>query len=110
MKFPNPEDAIIDDKKLAGYCLNPRHSDGRHKARVFKSALNLSIENIEELKSALLRAIKDNEAVPDKCNLYRQKYVVDFAMTRGDKTAMIHSVWIVRDDENFPRLITCYVL
>jgi hypothetical protein len=43
MKLPNPEQAIIDEEKLSGYCLNPRHSDGQHKARVFQSALGIGI-------------------------------------------------------------------
>ncbi|GCA85569.1 hypothetical protein MiHa_03553 [Microcystis aeruginosa NIES-2522] len=41
---------------------------------------------------------------------YGQKYVIDFPLTHQNKTAIIHSVWIIRNDENFPRLVTCYVL
>lgn len=77
---------------------------------MFKSALNLDITHIEELKAALLEAVKNYDAIRDKANQYGQKYIIDFPMTRGEKTAIIHSVWIVRNDENFPRLVTCYVL
>lgn len=108
--LPNPEAAVIDDEKLAGYCLNPRHPEGQHKARVFKSALNLDTDHVEELKTALLAAVKNYDAVPVKRNPYGQKYVIDFPISREDKTATIHSVWIVKDSENFPRLVTCYVL
>ena len=110
MKLPNPENAIIDHQKLAGYCLNPNHADGQHKARVFKSVLNLDINDVDELKTALSEAVKNNDAIPENRNQYGQKYVIDFPMTRGDRTAMIHSVWIVKNQENFPRLVTCYVL
>jgi len=110
MKLPNPEKTLIDDNKLIGYSLNPEHSDGQHKARVFKSALNLTINNVEELKIALLKAVKTEDAIPDKINPYGQKYIIDFPLTRDNKTAIIHSVWIVRNDENFPRLVTCYIL
>ncbi|MEM8643169.1 MAG: DUF6883 domain-containing protein [Cyanobacteria bacterium P01_D01_bin.44] len=110
MKLPNPESAIVDDEKLSGYCLNPFHSDGRHKARVFQSALGLNQENSDDLRSALLGAVQTCEAIPDKRNRYGQKYIVDFLMTRLDKETMIRSIWIVRDDENFPRLVTCYIL
>lgn len=110
MKLPNPKDAIIDEQKLVGYCLNPSHSDGQHKARVFKSALNLGIENVEELKFALLEAVTNNDAVLDKRNPYGQKYVIDFAMNCSNKNATIRSVWIIKNEENFPRLVTCYVL
>ena len=110
MKLPNPENAVIDNRKLAGYCLNPNHSEGKHKARVFKSALDMDLDNIEILKSALLKAVKENDAVLDRENNYGKKYIIDFPLTHQNKTAIIHSVWIVRNNENYPRLVTCYVL
>ena len=110
MRLPNPDYAIIDAQKLAGYCLNPEHTDGQHKAIVFQSALGIGVDEIKELKAALLQAVQMHDAVPAKSNQYGQKYVVDFVMTRLDKQAMIRSVRIVRDDEGFPRLVTCYVL
>ncbi|MGB7417412.1 MAG: DUF6883 domain-containing protein [Thermosynechococcaceae cyanobacterium] len=110
MKLPNAQDAYIDDEKLASYCLNPQHSDGQHKARVFESALDLSLKNLGVLKVALLEAVQGHEAKPIQRNAYGQKYVIDFAMTHNGKTATIHSIWMVKDSENFPRLVTCYVL
>ena len=110
MKLPNPEKAIIDNQKLTGYCLNLNHADGKHKARVFKSALNLDINNVDELKAALIKAVKNNDAVPGTRNQYGQKYFIDFPLTRGERTATIHSVWIVKNQEDFPRLVTCYIL
>jgi len=110
MKLPNPNDAIIEMRKLLTYCLDPEHSEGQHKARVFRSALGLTQDNAEELVAALLEAVQTQDAVPIKRNPYGQKYVIDFMMTRGDRQALIHSVWIVRNTETFPRLITCYIL
>jgi hypothetical protein len=110
MKLPNPERAIIDEDKLSGYCLNPTHSDGQHKARVFQSALGMGIGEADELRAALMQAIQANDAALDKRSPYGQKYRVDFLMVREDKQATIRSVWLVRDDEDFPRLITCFVL
>lgn len=110
MRLPHPELAVIDDNKLTGYSLNPNHPDGRHKARVFKSALDLNLDDVTELKNALLEAVQTYDAIADKQNKYGQKYVIDFPMSRANKTAIVHSVWIVRNDENFPRLITCYLL
>lgn len=110
MKLPNPDRAIIDIHKLSDYCLNLEHPDGQHKARVFKSALGISLDNAEELRLALLQAIQVHDAIPDKRNQYGQKYIVDFTMNRAKQRAIIHSVWIVRYIEDFPRLVTCYVL
>jgi len=35
MKMPDGDAAIVDRQKLTGYCLNPEHPRGKHKARVF---------------------------------------------------------------------------
>jgi hypothetical protein len=110
MKLPNPEMTLIDDGKLTAYSLNFNHDEGKHKARVFKSALGITLENLEELKIVLLEAVKNYKAIPTKGNTYGQKYIIDFPMTRNNKTAIIHSVWIIPNEENFARLVTCYVL
>jgi hypothetical protein len=41
MKLPNGDQAEISMQKLIGYCLNPEHPSGKHKARVFESALGI---------------------------------------------------------------------
>jgi hypothetical protein len=110
MKLPHPEQAVIDLQKLTSYCLDLEHPDGQHKARVFKSALGIVAENVEELQLALLEAIQTQESIPIKRNQYGQKYLLDFRMTRLNQSVIIRSVWMVRDAENFPRLVTCYVL
>ncbi len=38
-----------------------------------------------------------------------EKAIVDFIIVRKEKQAMVRSVWLVRDDEDFPRLVTCFV-
>ncbi len=58
MKLPNPNLAVIDTQKLAGYCLNPEHPDGKHKAVVFHAALGIDLDEIEELQMALLQAVQ----------------------------------------------------
>jgi hypothetical protein len=110
MRLLNPDQAIIPFDKLEGYALNPNHSEGRHKALVFRSALGIKLENADDLRSALQQALITQEALPTVQTLYGQKYQIDFQMTRDEKQAIIRSVWIVRNQEDFPRLITCYVL
>jgi hypothetical protein len=62
MKVPNAEKAVIDIRKLKDYCLDDNHPVGKHKARLFASALNLAQENADELQEVLLSAIVSNEA------------------------------------------------
>ena len=110
MKLPNRECAIVEMDKIAGYCLNPEHPEGKHKARVFKSALDLNLDDAKELQASLLQAVANYDAVPGKRNSSGQKYIIDFPLNRSDKQAIIQSVWIVRNNEGFPRLVTCYVI
>ena len=110
MLIHNYEHAFIDIRKLTDYCLNLEHMEGKHKARVFKSALGLSLDNVEKLQAALFEAVQTQPAISIQQNTYGQKYVVDFMMTHFYKRAMVRSVWMVRHTEGFPRLVTCYVL
>ena len=73
MKLPNREYAIVEIDKIVGYCLNLEYPQGKHKARVFKSALNLNLDDVEELKAILLQAVVNYDAIPGKRNPYGQK-------------------------------------
>ncbi len=77
-KLPHPERAIVHIDKLSNYCLNPNHPYGKHKARVFKSALNLDIHDAESLRNVLLELVHKKKAIPTKRNAYEQKYIIDF--------------------------------
>lgn len=110
MKLLNPEQALIPFEKIEGYSLNPNHAEGQHKAVVFQAALGVGLEEAEELRLALRQAIMTEDAIAIEQNLYGQKYRVDFEMTRLAKRATIRSIWIVRNSEDFPRLVTCYVV
>ncbi len=85
MKLPNADRAIVEISKLRDYCLNPDHPRGRHKARVFVSALNLTAENAEELQKALLSAAKTNDALLTAEDEYGTRYQVDFNMSHQEK-------------------------
>jgi hypothetical protein len=110
MKLPNAEYAVVDIEKLRGYCLNKTHPRGRHKARVFESALGLRTEDAEILRVALLDAVMTHEAIPIGADRYGNRYMIDFSLSGPSGTAMIRSRWIVVVGENIARLTTCYVL
>lgn len=57
--LPGAESAIIDPKKLRDYALNADHAgDGRHKARVFASALGYSRDDWPTLRAQLLQGVR----------------------------------------------------
>jgi hypothetical protein len=109
-KLPNSENAVVEVRKLHDYCLSPEHPRGRHKARVFASALGLTVEDSDELRRALLSAAVLGEAVPAEEDEYGQRYMLDFQMSTGIGSATVRSGWIVRSGEDFPRFTSCWVL
>jgi hypothetical protein len=78
MKLPNSDRAVVDIRKIRDYCLSLDHPRGRHKARVFRSALELTADDAEELQAALLGAARTREAVATERDQYGQRYVLDF--------------------------------
>jgi hypothetical protein len=110
MKLPNGEGAIVELAKLRDYCLSQSHPRGRHKARVFLSALSMNAADAEELRTALLNAARNENAVPGASDRYGDRYIIDFEMKRSGKTASIRSSWIVLTGESAPRFVTCFAL
>ena len=53
VKLPHGEKAIIDPRKLVRYSLNPDHEDGRHKARLFKNLVGVTLDNAALMLDAL---------------------------------------------------------
>ncbi len=110
MKIPGGERAVVDVRKLRDYCLSITHLRGQHKARVFAAAMGLTDREADFLRDSLLRAAADEYAILTGQDVYGQRYVIDFELQGPAGKGMIRSSWIVRNDEDFPRLTTCYVL
>ncbi len=110
MKLPNAKNAFVDIRKLSGYCLNTTHERGKHKARLFSSFLGLTANNAEEVRICLLKAVQNYETKNGNSDGYGKRYIVDFPITTEKGQAMVRSMWIIRSHEDFPRLVSCYVL
>jgi uncharacterized protein YlaN (UPF0358 family) len=109
-QVPNAERAIIDVAKLRAYSLNPAHEKGKHKARVFESALGFTEADAERLRQLIKAAIMHNQAVPGAPSPYGQRFVVDFQTPGLQGMVTVRSAWMIRSDEDFPRLTTCYIV
>jgi hypothetical protein len=112
MKLPNAENAVIDIEKLHGYCLNPTHRKGKHKARLFVRRLGLERYDAERLRQALHEAILKVDAIEQKRSAHGRRFIVNFGAGHGSGLiwyeTLIRSAWIVRNNEDFPRLVSCY--
>ncbi len=111
MKLPNGSIAVIDIEKLRDYCLSSQHPEGRHKARVFLSALGMTAADADKLREILLTAAKvNNEVSMSDTDQYGCRYTLDATVVWGSREALIRSAWIIKAGEEFPRLASCYVL
>jgi hypothetical protein len=112
MKLPNAENAVVDIAKLRDYCLNPNHPEGKHKARAFLEKLGLERSDAELLRQSILEAILKTEAIEQNATEYGRRFVIDFELQRGVGVvlyrAVVRTAWIIRNNEDFPRLTTCF--
>jgi hypothetical protein len=107
MKLPNGDQAQIGDK-LERYVLNPQHPKGKDKATLFKNRLGITLENKEILENILLEVAINQEATVYKQDQYGTQYDIKFLMTTEVGTSLVISCWIIRTEEDFPRLTNAY--
>src|SRR4051794_38441836 len=97
MLLPNGDQAVVEDAKLLDYCLSTTHPRGRHKARLFASALGMTAQHAGELKAALLTAARSADATLTRTSAFGQFYEIRFPLSGPARTADVLSVWIVAD-------------
>jgi hypothetical protein len=106
----NAHQAVIDERKLMEYVLNPVHPRGRGKARLFKGALGYdrasSADLIEQIRHAVLR----HEAVFLRRDRHGRHYRVDLILAGPAGTAHVRTGWIYDRGSDVPRLSTAFVL
>jgi hypothetical protein len=108
--IPNHQQAVIPRDKLEGYALNPDHDPGKHKARVFKSALGFEQNDWEALSQRILAALPFHAATFKGNAPYGERYevVLPIAGLNG-QTKEVLTAWIVETGSDFPKLVTTYV-
>lgn len=108
MKLPNGELAEISMEKLIGYCLNPKHSNGKNKARVFRSRLGITAENAEILRSLIQQAALEGEVVQQAITEYGQQFKVDWTIPERGETKL-RTIWEISLTNPNPRLISAFI-
>ena len=101
MKFPNGGQAHINMIKLRGYSLSPTHPEGKHKARVFRAALGIGLEQAEWLRDQLLKIARESDCHRGQRDEHGQRHTVDFTVSYDGRVARLRSAWNVRPDEDF---------
>jgi hypothetical protein len=108
VRIPNADRAVIDPRKLRDYLLSPHHPLGRYKAHFFR-ALGYSQSHWPRLERDL-RFQHLSAPVSSTVETPHGTVYIIRAMLKGPAgvTTGLLSVWIVRSDENVPRLVTAY--
>jgi hypothetical protein len=109
-RLPRANRALVAREKLEGYLLNPQHEVGRHKARVFASALGIQRRDWQYLGDQLRTAVVD---APVRALARRPGAACTRSSSRSKglingQTRQVATVWLVAGDEP-PRLVTAYV-
>ena len=108
MKLPNGEQAEIPMQKLIGYCLNPEHPSGKHKAKVFASILGITNENAEILRKPVQTAAIEGEVVQQDTTAFGQQFKVDWIVP-DPVGVRLRTIWEVTSNKPSPRLISAFL-
>lgn len=109
-RLPGHEQAVIDPAKLRDYCLCPDHETGRHKARVFASALGIGQEDWLYLATRLHRGLPDAPVTRIEPTPWGVRYEV-VMMIDGLNGAeqSVKTGWMIDHGSDVPRLSSAYV-
>ena len=108
MKLPNGELAIVSMEKIVGYCLNLNHSLGKHKARVFASALEITVENAGELEKLIRQAAIKGDVVQQNRTEFSFLYKVDWPVINRPSVTL-RTLWEITTEQPNPRLVSAFI-
>jgi hypothetical protein len=108
MKLPNGDRAVIPIQKITGYCLNPNHAKGKHKARVFQAVLNITADNADILIALIQQAAIEGDVVQQDSTPQGQIFKVDWEVpnTNGEQ---LRTTWEIAHNTEIPRLVTAFI-
>jgi hypothetical protein len=108
--LPGAELAEAPEDKLHGYALNAEHPTGRHKARVFASALGIGRADWTFLRDQIVDRVPHSPVTAIRPKPpYGVEYEVRIEIEGlNGETHPIITGWLV-PEEGGPRLLTAYV-
>jgi hypothetical protein len=110
MKLPHAARAIVPERKITHYLLNPAHPTGRSKARFFQH-FGYMADKWQILAENLMRHARENEVVAMEPGRYGTRYVVDGFLTAPDGTCLkIRTAWFIDLGTDQPRFVTAHPL
>ena len=109
LRLPKAKEARIPTDKLVRYALDPIHERGRHKARVFASALEITARDWRYLHDQILEALPDAEVRATRITAFGVAYEVVVSLDGlNGATLPVVTTWILEGDRP-PRLTSTWV-
>lgn len=108
MKLPNGDKAEISMQKLLGYCLNPNHASGKHKAKVFASALGITADNVEILNELIQKAAIEGQVIQQSTTEFGQQFKVDWIVPET-QNIKLRTIWEISNLNSNPRLVSAFI-
>lgn len=110
LALPNVDDAVIPEEKLRDYALSPNHATGRHKARVFASALGIAREDWTYLRDEIASKLPSASVSAVRESAYGFLYEVPMLVEGlNGATEEVITAWFVQGPMGAPRLVSAYV-
>jgi hypothetical protein len=108
--LPDADRALVDPDKLRNYVLSPEHRRGKHKARVFLSALGIDREGWEYLRDQIVEGVGRADVSEVRTGRYGVRYSVPILIEGlNGQTHEVTTGWIVEKKGAAPRLTSAYV-
>jgi len=107
--LPRAGDAVIPTDKLMLYALSPDHPRGRHKARVFRSALGIGQADWRYLHDQIRDAVVGAPARGTRITPFGILYdIVVLVDGLNGSTYPVATIWLVEGD-GAPHLVSTWV-
>ena len=110
MKIPGAYLAVVPEKKITHYLLNPAHPAGGSKAAFFLR-FGFTVPEWSRLADALLRHTRENGVVATEQTPHGIRYVVDGPLTAPAGASLnVRTAWFIDPAGGVPRFVTAHPL
>ena len=100
-------DLHLDLDKLHAYALSTESLTGKHKARMFRSILDMGAEDADALREQILGGLEAGTVTNTRPTEWGFRYSVDISLTGNNgRVAEADTVWQVEEDGEVLRFTT----
>ena len=106
MKLTNSKNAFIAKEKILNYLLGEENSKGKSAFFIFFGYFK---DNFEDLATDLIKLASSGEVSETEQTKFGLKFIISGnIIALNGRSILMTSVWIIKNDEGFPRFVTAY--